>query len=179
MKSVNMNRPVSNLNRANPKTPQNSNGSANLSGMGLLSGAGPSTPTGSPTGKKVQAHRSSTPQPTTVAQEKEVLEPPDHFTVRPAPANAKVERNDQRMFINRGAMEQMGLHQGSVVSIQKFNSRQRIKTSAEDDPESTGVEDGESTDAEEEDGMTEQITVGVTWPMEKIERTCTCSLYWG
>src|SRR5271156_3498473 len=52
-----------------------------------------------------------------------IPEMPEFYIVQPAPStsSAKIERNDRRVFINRGTMEKMGLFQGSVVLIQRHD----------------------------------------------------------
>ena len=85
--------------------------------------------------------------------------------MRPAPSNsgANVERNDRRVFINRGTMETMSVFQGSVVLIRRHDP-DRVAAAVPGDGE-----DDSQCPTDEKDGTVEPSTVGVAWPMDRIE----------
>lgn len=133
------------------------------------------TPTSSPTSSPSKSNNSSPqkslpPRPSTnLSQSKELPDVPEFYVVRPAPStsSAKVERNDRRVFINRGMMEKMNVYQGSVVLIQhhnpsKWNRKPTLETEASEE------EDIQYATDDDEDNV-EQIAVGTAWPMDRIE----------
>jgi hypothetical protein len=105
------------------------------------------------------------PQPSSANKSKELPEIPEFYIVRPAPSNAKVERNDSRVFINRNTMERIGVTQGSVLLIQRHDPLKSTRT------ETAGGNSNEegARDEDEEDEEAEQPPVGVAWPMDRIE----------
>ena len=128
-----------------------------------------STPSTSPAkSNKPSPHKLLPPQPKRSA--KELPDVPEFYIVRPAPStsNAKVERNDRRIFINRGTMEKINVYQGSVVLIQRHDPMKWAGPSLEntefeeDEDDSHYPEDDTEEDAE-------QTTVGIAWPMDRIE----------
>jgi hypothetical protein len=130
----------------------------------------PSTPPSSSKGSKTPSpQKSLPPQPAAKRLDsKDLPEVPEYYVVRPAPSmsGTKVERNDRRVFINRGTMEKINLCQGSVVLVQRHDSNRWTKATSEA-PEGEEEEDGHYAVDEELD--TEEMTVGVAWPMNRIE----------
>jgi len=119
--------------------------------------------------KKALPHKSLPPQP---SPSKELLDVPEFYIVRPAPSTsaAKIERNDRRVFINRTTMEKINVYQGSVVLIQRHDAAKWVPVLASQGNNVLEQEDDESqypTDEEEELGS--QTTVGVAWPLDRIE----------
>jgi hypothetical protein len=114
--------------------------------------------------KKTSPQKSLPPQPSS-GRLKDLPDVPEFFIVRPAPSTtkAKVERNDRRVFINRSMMEKINLYQGSVVLIQRHDSL-RIKHL-----EAVEEEMSSEYDTDEDDETFDQTTVGIAWPMDKIE----------
>jgi hypothetical protein len=80
-------------------------------------------------------------------------------------SGAKAQKNDRRVFINRDAMEKIKVPTpGSVVLVQRHD---QIRGTNE--AQAGGEDEAESLSAiEEEDGV-EDITVGIAFPMNKIE----------
>jgi hypothetical protein len=146
---------VANLNR------QKSNGGDTPNGGGITSLATPVPKTY----KKTSPYKSLPPQPPP-PQGKELPDVPEFYIVRPAPstANAKVERNDRRAFINRGMMERMNIYQGSVVLIQRHDPERMAGMNLE-----TSDDLSSEYDIDEEVGAADQTTVGIAWPMDRIE----------
>jgi hypothetical protein len=103
---------------------------------------------------------------------KELPDVPKFFIVRPAPstANAKIERNDRRVFINRATMEKIGVHQGSMVLVQRLDVKTWSSASALDSDEEDSV-----YPSDEEGDLAGQMTVGTAWPMNRIEPNGTPS----
>ena len=156
---------VANLNRQ--KSASSNNGT---------SGQHDGTPTASPTASPSRTPKSSSPQKPLPpqpskqrVQTKQLPEVPEFYIVRPAPStsSAKIERNDRRVFINRGTMEKMGLFQGSVVLIQRHDPNRWTPATTPVLPEDGG--DDSHYPSDDEDDSVEQTTVGVAWPMDRIE----------
>jgi len=121
--------------------------------------------------KSTSPQKSLPLQPSKIrARSKQLPEVPEFYIVRPAPStsSAKIERNDRRVFINRGTMEKMGVFQGSVVLIQRHDPNRWTPAMApvlQDD----GQEHDSHYPSDDEDDSVEQTTVGVAWPMDRIE----------
>src|SRR5271157_5849939 len=104
---------VANLNQQRSMSEGPSNGTVNHTD---------NTPTSSPTTSPSKSNKSSPqkslpPQPSTNrTQSKELPDVPEFYIVRPAPStsSAKVERNDRRVFINRGTMAKINVYQGRI-----------------------------------------------------------------
>ena len=156
-KKKNLNSPmtravVANLNRqrgeSNGQTPQNgNNGHSNIGNSS----------------QQTLPQKSLPPEPSKQGPMKQLPDVPEFYVVRPAPSNAKIERNDQRVFINRTTMEKIKIAQGTVVLIQRHDPDKWI-------PQVDTLDDTSSyypSDQEEQDS--EQATVGVVWPMDRIE----------
>jgi hypothetical protein len=125
-----------------------------------------STPSTSPTKSiKPSPHKAIPPQ--AKDSTKQSPDVPGFYVVRPAPStsNAKVGRNDRRVFINRGTMEEINAHQGSVVLIQRHDPMKWAGPTL-DNPE---FEDDDSHYPEDDEGDVAQMTVGIAWPMDRIE----------
>src|SRR5271170_7470828 len=157
---------VANLNRQKPAS------SSNNGTTGQHDGTPTTTPSASPsrTPKSSTPQKSLPPQPAkNRVQSKQLPEVPEFYIVRPAPStsSAKVERNDRRVFINRGTMEKMGVFQGSVVLIQRHDPNRWTPATAPVLPEDG--EDDSHYPSDDEDDSVEQTTVGVAWPMDRIE----------
>ena len=95
---------------------------------------------------------------------KELPDVPEFYIVRPAPSNAKVERNDRRVFINRSTMEKINIAQGGVVLIERHDPDRWVQ---QGDP--LVPDDSSSYYPSDDDEDVEQATVGVVWPMDRIE----------
>jgi hypothetical protein len=93
---------------------------------------------------------------------KESLDVPEFYVVRPAPRNANIVRNDQRVFINRTMMEKIHVSQGSVVLIRRHDPDRWI-------PQADSLDDDSSEYPLDHEEESEQATVGVIWPMDRIE----------
>ena len=115
---------------------------------------------------KLSPYKSLPPQPK--RSTKELPDVPEFYIVRPAPStsNAKVERNDRRVFINRGTMEKINVYQGSVVLIQRHDP---MKWAGPTLDNTEFEEDDDSHYPEDDEGDVEQTTVGIAWPMDRIE----------
>jgi hypothetical protein len=111
------------------------------------------------------------PQPSSSGKTKELPDIPEFYIVRPAPSNARVDRNDSRVFINRTTMERINVCQGSVLLIQRHNPIHPARQPQVDSANGTVVQDDglDNEVEEEENGDVEQTTVGVAWPMDRIE----------
>jgi len=163
---------VANLNRQKAENGAASKPSSNSNGTFDVS-ATPS-PAGSPlSSKKTSPHKSLPPQPSTKqSQSKELPDVPEFYIVRPAPStsSAKIERNDRRVFINRGTMERINVYQGSVVLIQRHDPNRWAQNPLFDLTEIPEEDDGSHYPEDDNDqDDVEQTTVGVAWPMDKIE----------
>src|SRR5271169_2805893 len=161
---------VANLNRQ-----KSANNGATASNSGTAS-QHEGTPTTSPTASPSRTPKSSSPQKSLPpqpsknrVQSKQLPEVPEFYIVRPAPSTsaAKVERNDRRVFINRGTMERMNAYQGSVVLIQRHYPSE-LSLIGTPEPEGHHEDDGNYPSDEEEDNI-EQTAVGIVWPMDRIE----------
>jgi hypothetical protein len=164
---------VTNLNRqksANESQKLHLNGSKNVDTNvgGIINHNTAASPANS---KTSSSHKSLPPQPSTnQLQVKSLPDVPEFYIVRPAPSTsrAKIERNDQRVFINRGTMEKINVSQGGVVLIHRHNPViQRQPTIPESEEVIKEKEEDYSTDDDIDD--TEQATVGLAWPMNRIE----------
>jgi len=118
---------VANVNRQKSASSNN--------GIGQHKGTPTASPNASPsrTPKSPSPQKSLPPQPSkNRVQTKQLSEVPEFYLVRPAPStsSAKIERNDWRVFINRGTMEKMGVFQGSVVLIQRLDLNRWIPATA-------------------------------------------------
>jgi hypothetical protein len=104
-------------------------------------------------------------------QSKDLPEVPEFYIVRPAPSTsgAKVERNDRRIFINRGTMEKMNVYQGSVVLIQRHDPDRWAPTPLNETSITEEHEDDSHYSQYDDYEEVEQMTVGVVWPMDRIE----------
>jgi hypothetical protein len=160
---ANLNRQKSEKEGQNSPSPNGSTGSVDNTLHSPPKGSISSSPS-----RKATPHKSLPPQP---SPSKELPDIPEFYIVRPAPstASAKIERNDRRVFINRGTMEKINVYQGSVVLIQRHDPSKWVPTltrsengMSQDDDESQYPTDGE------EDSVS-QTTVGVAWPMDRIE----------
>ena len=116
---------------------------------------------------KPSPHKSLPPQPK--HSTKELPDVPEFYIVRPAPStsNAKVERNDRRVFINRGTMEKINVYQGSVVLIQRHDPMKWAGPTL--DNAEFDEEEDDSHYPEDDEGDVDQTTVGIAWPMDRIE----------
>src|SRR5271169_4227833 len=161
---------VANLNRQ-----KSANNGATASNSGTAS-QHEGTPTTSPTASPSRTPKSSSPQKSLPpqpsknrVQSKQLPEVPEFYIVRPAPStsSAKVERNDRRVFINRGTMEKMNVYQGSVVLIQRHDPSKwnQVPTLDFVPPE----EDDNHYPTEDDEDNIEMTAVGVAWPMDRIE----------
>ncbi len=163
---------VANLNRQkSERESQNSPSPSPNGSTGNIDNNTHSTPkrsTSSSPSRKPTPHKSLPPQPSPL---KELPDIPEFFIVRPAPSTSatKIERNDRRVFINRTTMEKINVYQGSVVLVQRHDPSKWVPTLtrsenglSQDDDESQYPTDGE------EDSVS-QTTVGVAWPMDRIE----------
>ena len=131
----------------------------------------PSTASPSTTPRKATPQKSLPPQPSPAS--KELPDIPEFYIVRPAPSSsvAKIERNDRRVFINRNTMEKVNIYQGSVVLVQRHDPARWVPVLAARGENEVSLEDDESqypTDDGEEDSGS-QMTVGVAWPLDRIE----------
>ena len=127
-----------------------------------------SSPASSPSTSKKASHKSLPPQPaSTRPQSKDLPDVPEFFIVRPAPSisGAKIERNDRRVFINRTTMEKIDVHQGTVLLIQKHDCNRWAAAISE----YRIAEEDEDSHYSDDDGEADQMTVGVAWPMNRIE----------
>jgi hypothetical protein len=159
---------ISNISGTNtPPSGNNTAASGNnsaVSGNGMnMSGTGVGTRSPKSNSKKTSPYKSLPPQP---SQSKDLPDVPEYFTVRPAPSgsNAKVERNDRRVFINRNMMEKINVYQGSVVLIQRHHPQMSGTLETTDDASS-------HYESDDDDENFEQTTVGIAWPINRIEPT--------
>jgi hypothetical protein len=158
---------VANLNRQKSVSEGPSNGAINHT-----DNTSTSSPTTSPSkSNKSSPQKSLPPQPSTNrTQSKELPDVPEFYIVRPAPStsSAKVERNDRRVFINRGTMEKMNVYQGSVVLIQRHDPSKWNQIPVLDlvPPE----EDDSHYSTDDDEDNIEMTAVGVAWPMDRIEQ---------
>jgi hypothetical protein len=114
--------------------------------------------------------KSLPPQPPAKKTEsKDLPDLPEYYIVRPAPSisGTKVERNDRRVFINRGTMEKINIYQGNVVLIQRHDPDRWKKSLSEAPPD--GEEDEDDHYSVDEELDAEEMTVGIAWPMNRIE----------
>lgn len=114
--------------------------------------------------------RSPSPLPLDQMQRKDLSALPDFFVVRPAPSTSrgKVERNDQRIFINRLTGERMGLHQGRAVFIQRCNKSLLSQSTMKECERVSDIEEDEESLSDLLD-TAEQATVAILSLMERIE----------
>lgn len=134
-----------------------------------ISGTPNSSPAASPSRSK-KSTKSLPPQPST-KNSKDLPDVPEFYIVRPAPSTfgAKVERNDRRVFVNRNAMEKINIFQGSVVLIYRHNPNHREQLPTPDNAEVSDLNGGNYDTSDDEEDSVEQATVGVAWPMDRVE----------
>jgi hypothetical protein len=129
-----------------------------------------SSPAASPSNSKKPAQKLLPPQPST-KRSKDLPDVPEFYIVRPAPSTsgAKVERNDRRVFVSRGSMERINVFQGSVVLIHRHNPNRREQLPTLEETEKYEHNAGSYDASDDEEDTVEQATVGVAWPMDRIE----------
>src|SRR5271168_169939 len=101
---------VANLNRQKTGSEGNNktNGTPNRpDGIEISPGGSPSR------SSRPSPQKSLPPQPFKRSQSKELPDVPEYYIVRPAPSTpgSRIERNDRRVFINRGTMEKINVYQ--------------------------------------------------------------------
>lgn len=161
---------VANLNRQKSEKESQNSPSPNGS-TGNVDNNTHSTPkrsTSSSPSRKPTPHKSLPPQP---SPSKELPDIPEFYIVRPAPSTsaAKIERNDRRVFINRTTMEKINVYQGSVVLIQRHDPSTRVPTLTRSENGMSQDDDESRYPTDDEEDSVSQTTVGVAWPMDRIE----------
>ena len=138
---------------------------------GAASGSDGTTPTASPFSSPARRLETSSPPkplpPKPAALRKELPDVPEFFVVRPPPRSSSVksERNDRRVFLNTGTLENIKISNGSVVLIQRHHAQKYLhptKASSQ-----SGLSSGYVSDDEEDD--VERATVAIACPMSRIE----------
>jgi len=129
------------------------------------------TPTPSPSASPARHPDSSSPPkslpPKPGALRKDLPDVPKFFVVRPPPKlpSVKTERNDRRVFLNTGTLENIKISNGSVVLIQRHNAQKYLSTTKA--AFESGLSSGDTSDDEEDD--IDRATVAIACPMSRIE----------
>jgi len=129
------------------------------------------TPTPSPFSSPARRADTSSPPkplpPKPAALRKDLPDVPEFFVVRPPPRSSSVkpERNDRRVFLNTGTLENIKISNGSVVLIQRHHAQKYLHATKA--ASQSGLSSGYASDDEEDD--IERATVAIACPMSRIE----------